>query len=230
MSDPRVRQSFALRLEAATRDALIPVPPHTTNGDEARYPDKSGTYTKGVLQDGIGLVNPSAFQTFRHAIDTGTFAAFENVILGGTRTLNGPLAGNAFSLEGCDVVQFGNAPIACQSNKPGRGPTRAGPRECCLRHGTGGTLLGFAAPGCRVYRLRFKSYRRAGCGRAGHHAHVRRPEEWSRVTSRRTCCSADPTRAKPLGLTCLSCISSPPTSVRSRSASSSSPTWRTSIT
>src|SRR3954454_3729118 len=33
MSDPRVRQSFALRLEAATRDALISVPPHTTNGD-----------------------------------------------------------------------------------------------------------------------------------------------------------------------------------------------------
>ena len=64
MSDPRVRQSFALRLEAATRDALIPVPPHTTNGDEARYPDKSGTYTKGVLQDGIGLVNPVSFPDF----------------------------------------------------------------------------------------------------------------------------------------------------------------------
>ena len=108
--DPRVTQSFAIRVATATRDALIPVPPHTTNGDEARYPDKSGTYTKGVLQDGIGLVNPPAFQTFRHAIDAGTFAAFESVILGGTRTLNGPLAGNAFSLEGCDDVQFGNAP------------------------------------------------------------------------------------------------------------------------
>src|SRR5438046_9853344 len=109
MSDPRVRQSFAIRREPATRHALIPVPPHTTNGDEARYPDKSGTYTKGVLQDGIGLVNPSAFQTLRHAIDTGTFAAFENVILGGTRTLNGPLADNAWSLQGADAVQSGNA-------------------------------------------------------------------------------------------------------------------------
>lgn len=107
--DPRVRRAFTLRLEAATRNALIPVPPHTTNGDEARYPDKSGTYTKGVLQNGIGLVNPSAFQTFRHAINTGTFAAFENVILGGTRTLNGPLGGSAFSMEGCENVQFGNA-------------------------------------------------------------------------------------------------------------------------
>src|SRR3982750_3589930 len=28
MSDPRVRQSFALRVEAATRDGLILVPPH----------------------------------------------------------------------------------------------------------------------------------------------------------------------------------------------------------
>jgi hypothetical protein len=132
---------------------------------------------RAFCRNGIGLVNPSAFQTLRHAIDTGTFAAFESVILGGTRTLNGPLAGNAFSLEGCDAVQFGNARSPA-NQIASRGPTRAGPRERCLRHGTGGTLLGFAAPGCRVYRLRFKSYRRAGCGRAGHHAHVRRPEEW----------------------------------------------------
>ncbi len=62
--DPRVRRAFALRLEAATREALIPVPPHTTNGDEARYPDKSGTYSKGILQNGIGLVNPARFPDF----------------------------------------------------------------------------------------------------------------------------------------------------------------------
>src|SRR5438105_7028914 len=110
MSDPRVRRAYALRHEAAIRESLIPVPPHTTNGDEARYPDKSGTYSKGVLQDGIGLVNQPAFETFRYAINTGSFAAFESVILGGTRTLNGPLGGNAFSMEGCEDVQLGNAP------------------------------------------------------------------------------------------------------------------------
>src|SRR5215831_3512111 len=108
--DPRVRQAFLLRVEAATREALIPVPPHATNGDEARYSDKSGTYSKGVMQNGIGLVNPAAFQTFRHAINTGTFAAFEGVVMGGSRTLNGPLGGNAFSMEGCEDVQFGSAP------------------------------------------------------------------------------------------------------------------------
>ena len=108
--DPRIKRSFAIRVGAATREALIPVPQHTTNGDEALYPDKSGTYTKGVLQDGIGLVNLAAFQTFRHAINTGRFADFENVITGGPRTLNGPLGGRAFALEGSDDVQFGNAP------------------------------------------------------------------------------------------------------------------------
>src|SRR4051812_19297314 len=69
VSDPRVVQSFALRVAAATKEALIPVPPHTTNGDEIRYPDKCGTYTKGILQDGIGLVNPQAYISFRNAIN-----------------------------------------------------------------------------------------------------------------------------------------------------------------
>ena len=71
--DPRVRQSFLIRKAAATAEAHIPVPPHTTNGDEQRYSDKSGTYTKGLLQDGIGLVNHNAFASFRKALKSGRF-------------------------------------------------------------------------------------------------------------------------------------------------------------
>jgi hypothetical protein len=108
--DPRVKKSFAIRVGAATKEALIRVPPHTTNGDEERYPDKSGTYSKGILQDGIGLVNLNAYQTFKTALNSGNNADFENIILGGTRTLNGPQGGLAFGLEGSDAVQFGNAP------------------------------------------------------------------------------------------------------------------------
>ena len=74
--DPRVRQSYLIRKAAANAEAHIPVPPHTTNGDEQRYPDKSGTYTKGILQDGIGLVNLDAFQSFKNAINSGTFRGF----------------------------------------------------------------------------------------------------------------------------------------------------------
>src|SRR5437660_6409133 len=107
--DPRVKQSLAIRNTAATLESQIPVPPHTTNGDEQLYPDKSGTYSKGILQDGIGLVNLAAFQTLRDAINSGKFEDFENVITGGPRTQIGPLGGRAFALEGSDPVQFGNA-------------------------------------------------------------------------------------------------------------------------
>src|SRR5438093_97275 len=109
IKDPRVKQSLNIRTTAATMESQILVPPLTTNGDEQLYPDKSGTYSKGILQDGIGLVNLAAFTTFRNAINSGTFQDFENVITGGPRTQNGPLGGRAFALEGSDPVQFGNA-------------------------------------------------------------------------------------------------------------------------
>jgi len=108
--NPRVAKSYALRVAAATKEALIPVPPHTTNGDEALYPDKSRTYTKGLLQDRYGVVNLAAYQSLKTALATGNPADFENIILGGTRTLNGPQGALAFGLEGTDAVQFGNAP------------------------------------------------------------------------------------------------------------------------
>ena len=114
-SDPRVRRCFAIRLGTANDEAHIPVPPHTTNGDEERYPDKCGTYSKGILQADIGLVNLNAFQTFKRALNSGNPVDFENVTMGGTRTLNGPQGGLAFGLEGSDATQFGNA--SCPDNQ-----------------------------------------------------------------------------------------------------------------
>lgn len=111
----RVEDGKRIRIACANNEAHIHVPPHTTNGDEQRYHDKSGTYSKGLLQDGIGLVNLAAYQSLRHAIDKGRFQDFENIIIGGTRTQNGPLGGIAFALEGCDGIQLGNAP--CPDNQ-----------------------------------------------------------------------------------------------------------------
>ncbi|MEO8438675.1 MAG: phosphoesterase [Spartobacteria bacterium] len=109
-TDSRIEQSFSIRVGAATRESQIPVPPHTTNRDEQLYADKCGTYSKGILQDALGLVNLNAFRSFRRAINSGRFEDFESVITGGPRTMNGPLGGRAFALEGSDDVQFGNAP------------------------------------------------------------------------------------------------------------------------
>src|SRR5271165_2251768 len=109
-SHNRVLRAFETRVAAASREALIPVPAHATNGDEARYPDKSGTYSKGLLQDGYGRVNLHAFNTFRKALNSGKPSDFEKIILGGTRTLNGPQGAYCYGMAGCDGVQFGNAP------------------------------------------------------------------------------------------------------------------------
>src|SRR5271165_6738042 len=114
-TNKRVLQAFETRMAAATREAFIPVPPHATNDDEARYPDKSGTYSKGLLQDGYGRVNLNAFQTLKTALNSGRPSDFERIILGGTRTLNGPQGALAFGMEGTDAVQFGSAP--CPGNQ-----------------------------------------------------------------------------------------------------------------
>ena len=106
----RVVKSFALRVEAAAHDALVPAPPQIDNGDEARYSDKCGTYTKCVMQAGIGLVDPAAYQTFKKALNSGDPADFEAITVGGARTLNGPQGGLAFDLEGLDSSQFASPP------------------------------------------------------------------------------------------------------------------------
>ena len=106
----RVQHALNLRVAAALKDSRIPVPPHTTNGDEQRYPDHSASYSKGLLQDDIGVVNPAAWMSFKRALKTGQNSDFEAIIIGGTRTLNGPQGSYAFDLETADSDQFGNAP------------------------------------------------------------------------------------------------------------------------
>jgi hypothetical protein len=106
----RVAKSLALRLAAATADSLVSVPPHTTNGDENRYSDHSASYSKGLLQDDIGVVNPAAWSSFKKALKSGKNSDFEAIIIGGTRTQNGPQGSYCYDMEGLDSVQFGNAP------------------------------------------------------------------------------------------------------------------------
>jgi hypothetical protein len=107
----RVIQAFELRVREATRDREKGPALNVNNGDTARYPDKGGTYTKGLPHDSFGRVAPSAFESFRDALTSGRFSDFENMIMGGTRTLNGPQGGLAFDLEAADSAQFGQPQV-----------------------------------------------------------------------------------------------------------------------
>jgi hypothetical protein len=107
----RVIKAFELRVNEATQDARVPPAINVNNGDQARYPDKCSTFTKALPHDTFGRVDLNAFETFTTALASGEFSDFENITMGGTRTLNGPQGGLAFDLEALDSVQFGQPQV-----------------------------------------------------------------------------------------------------------------------
>ncbi len=106
----RADESQEIRINAANGERKVHIPNRPTNGDQNRYADQANTYTKGLPHDSFGRVDLNAFATLVNALNTGEPEDFENVILGGTRKLNGPQGGYAFDLEGRDACQFG-APL-----------------------------------------------------------------------------------------------------------------------
>ncbi len=111
VTNGRVIEAFELRVGEASRDALAGPAVNVNNGDTALYADKGGTYTKGLPHDDFGRVNLTAFASFTKALNSGKFSDFQNIIVGGTRTQNGPQSGLAFDLEALDSAQFGQPQV-----------------------------------------------------------------------------------------------------------------------
>jgi hypothetical protein len=107
----RLVQAFSIRVGEATQDALVGPAVNVNNGDQALYADKGGTYTKGLPHDDFGRVDLQAFATFTDALNSGKFSDFQKIVVGGTRTLNGPQGGLAFDLAALDNVQFGQPQV-----------------------------------------------------------------------------------------------------------------------
>ena len=109
--EQRVEAARGVRITVAQEDARVPAAKNVANGDEAMYADKGGTYTKGLPHDDFGRVRPDAYESFKKALNSGKFADFEAIKLGGTRTLNGPQGGLTFDLVGLDPIQFGQPEV-----------------------------------------------------------------------------------------------------------------------
>jgi hypothetical protein len=105
-SADRVLDSYQNRVQAARAETNVPVPTQTTNGDEQRYPNFIGNFSKGLPHNAIGEVVPSAYGMLLDAVSQGTATAFEQILLGGNTPLVNPLAGMAFDLEGTDSHQL----------------------------------------------------------------------------------------------------------------------------
>src|ERR1700719_651064 len=109
-SSLRAGESFELRVNAAVHERTIPSPPQITNGDEFRYSNFVGNFSKGLAHSSTGEVDANAYHLLLQATRTGTSDAFESVPLGGTVELVNPLAGLAFDLEGSDSHQLSIPP------------------------------------------------------------------------------------------------------------------------
>jgi len=78
------------------------------NGDSRRFSDFSGSWSKCLKHDYLGIVNRASWLSLTYALSTGRHSDFENILVGNpggpgfTGTLNGPEGSLAFDLQGLD--------------------------------------------------------------------------------------------------------------------------------
>jgi len=115
------RRALEVREACARANDAIPIAPHPTNGDEARYPNKIGSDTRGLPHDKRGEVDQAAWQAFFAACQSGDPAEFEKIPLGGTRRLVNPVGTLAVSLSGINPTQIGipQAPALASAERGG---------------------------------------------------------------------------------------------------------------
>lgn len=104
-SNQRANDCANLRREAA-QDGLQNTPQnlqHPNNSDETLYPNKLGSYSKGLPHNNDGTVVLSAYQSLLQAINSGKAADFDAIPLGGDRKLTNPQSGLAFDMQGSDA-------------------------------------------------------------------------------------------------------------------------------
>jgi membrane-associated phospholipid phosphatase len=103
----RARDAYKLRVEAARFQRDRPMPSQRSNGDEHRYPDFSGNFSKALPHDAFGTVDPAAYNALLRAMNTADPADFATIPRGGVGKLINPQSAFAFQLDGADSHQLG---------------------------------------------------------------------------------------------------------------------------
>lgn len=98
----RYKRSYDYRVSAAKLAKKRLIVTHLNNGDEERYANKIGSYSKALPHNQLGEVDLNAYATLAKAVQTKNPADFEAIQLGLGRKLTSPQAGLAMDLEGPD--------------------------------------------------------------------------------------------------------------------------------
>ena len=104
----RASEAYKLRVDAAKANEMKESLPHPDNGDEARYPSRINSYSKGLPHDALGVVLPGAYDALIHALSTGENSDFEAIPTGvpnGSKQRD-PQISYAYFLEGRDPWSF----------------------------------------------------------------------------------------------------------------------------
>ncbi len=116
----RRRRSLELRRQAAFAEFNVPMPRQQSNGDELRYPNRIGSFSKGLPHNDLGEVNADAYASFLNAVSTGNPDDFEQIVMGAPVDQRGklvnPQAGLAFDMEGTDSHQLALPPAPAFSS------------------------------------------------------------------------------------------------------------------
>ncbi|HKV12316.1 MAG TPA: vanadium-dependent haloperoxidase [Thermoanaerobaculia bacterium] len=99
----RRQKCFELRHKSALEHLNAPYQEHKSNGDEDRYPNRIGNFSKGLPHNSFGEVDESAYEIYLKALDAGTSDDFLTIPTSGGRKLTNPQAGLAFDLQGMDA-------------------------------------------------------------------------------------------------------------------------------
>jgi hypothetical protein len=107
--------AFRVRYNAAHNNFVLPVANHPDNGDEALYPNKIGSFSKGLPHDAMGEVDLAAYQTLITAVTSGDPDDFEAITSGCPNPaqrlkLVNPQSGLACDMEGLDCHDFAQDP------------------------------------------------------------------------------------------------------------------------
>src|SRR6266404_1400605 len=114
----RDNAAYQIRHKAALDERNAPSPDHPTNGDDLRYANKIGSYSKTLPHNRLGEVDISAYAALVHAVATSEPSDFAAVPLGGTVKQANPQAAFAFEMEGADSHDLGmSAPPAFNSSE-----------------------------------------------------------------------------------------------------------------
>src|SRR6516162_9286751 len=100
----RRHRAFVIRRDAAIFQRDLPLVPSASNGDEEAYPNRIASFTKGLPHNDLGEVDLNAYNAYLQALNSGKWADFEAIPLGGAAKLSNPQAAYCYTLEGADAA------------------------------------------------------------------------------------------------------------------------------